>query len=167
MKVQSNFLAAVAFFFLFVLPTQNLAADTGVGLQIEFVGGPCFAVVVENHFSRMAGVRFSVGGFPGIILRAESEVRFSAPRRRAAVFLVGAGYNRFFRGRANGKGLTEFHLGGGYRWTLKEKFRIGLNGGLLYAPTVLNPWFKETFKEEGDLLPVVPFVGIETLWNLR
>ena len=166
MKFQKRIFITGMVLLLVFWPRQNSASDTGVGVRLEFMGGPLFSVVFENHFSPSVGVQISAGGFPGAIFRASAEVCLFTPKRKDWLFSAGMGANRFLRGRGKGKTLLGLHAGAGYRWTVK-KVRLGLNGSLLYAPSVLNPWFKETFRDKGDFIPVLPFVGIETLWNWR
>ncbi len=166
MKGQKRIFLTGLFLFLVFWPLENWASDTGVGVRLEFMGGPLFSVVFENHFSPTVGVQISAGGFPGAVFRASAEICLTTPKRKGWLFSTGMGANRFLRGKGKGRTLFELHAGAGYRWTMK-KVRLGLNGGLLYAPSVLNPWFKKIFKDKGDFIPVLPFVGIETLWNWR
>lgn len=161
----------ISFIFLFLISTSHcFSSDTSIGFRLGFMGGPSFSAVMDHHLNDNMAINFAVGGFPGIILRLEANVRCIPMKRNTVYYSGGVGYNRFYRGQADGKGMTEFHAGAGYRWTLKQNAFFGLDGGLIYIPIGINKWMGDMNKEGKDdskMLPIVPYVGFEIMFYLK
>ncbi len=144
------------------------AGDTSVGVRLEFVGGPCISGVVSQRLGTNTVLKFAVGGFPGIILRLQANLAFAPDRDGTFFGTGGVGYNRYYRGQANGHGLVELHSGVGYSWRAGSSAVIAPEAGLLYIPTSANPWIVDVWKSNGGTgpkLPLVPYGGVDVLHN--
>ena len=143
------------------------AGDTSVGLRLGFVGGPCLSAVVAQRVGPNTVVKVAVGGFPGIILRVQANVAMLPEDKERGFFGTGGiGYNRYYRGQADGHGLTELHAGLGHFWRTGGDLLLAPEAGLLYVPTSLSPWVKDIWNKEGKVgprLPIVPYAGIDLL----
>ena len=145
-----------------------LAGDTSVGVRLEFVGGPCLSAVIGQRLGPNGVVKLAVGGFPGIILRLQANVAFVPERDRAFFGTGGVGYNRYYRGRASGRGLMEFHAGVGHSWRSGSNAVLAPELGVIYIPTSVNPWILDIWKSNGGSgpkLPIVPYGAFEILRN--
>ena len=170
MKRSNEFISISFIFFLLISTSHCLSSDTSIGLRLGFMGGPSFSAAMDHHLNDSMAINFGVGGFPGIILRLEANVRIIQMKPNTVYYSAGVGYNRFYRGQADGKGMTEFHVGVGYRWTLKQNVFFDLDGGLIYVPIGINKWMSDINKEGKDnleMLPIVPYVGFEIMLYLK
>ena len=139
------------------------AGDTGIGVKVGFSGGPCFSVLGNLKLDDTSSLNLSMGGFPGIILRVESNYRYTIIKQWAPFMQGGIGYWRFFRGRGDGQGITDLHLDFGISRSITSAFDISANIGVLYVPAFINPWFREEFS---DGIALVPTMGIEIIYRL-
>ena len=136
---------------------------TVLGVRLEFLGGPCLELVLGKRLSDDVVLRAAVGGFPGVILRVTADVSFASPAK-GVTYGGGIGYNRYYRGRATGRGLVELHGGLGYRWWRAPGSALDLTGGLVWIPLGLNPWYRQLFREKtrGRVpLPIVSYLSVE------
>jgi hypothetical protein len=157
-------------FILLISTSHCFSSNTSLGFRLEFMGGPSFSVVMDNRLNNNIAINISVGGFPAIILRLEANVRLASTKRNIVYYSGGIGYNHFYRGQADGKGLTEFHAGAGYRWVRKQNAFFALDGGLIYIPIGINKWMCDMSKERkgySKMPPFVPYVGVETMFHLK
>ena len=60
---------------LFITLSAGNASATEIGLKAGTLGGPLFSVVCMKDISDKLSADLTVGGFPGIILRAETNLK--------------------------------------------------------------------------------------------
>lgn len=152
----------IAYLLLLTINTAQ-AGDTGIGVKVGFSGGPCFSALGNLKLNETSSLNLSLGGFPGIILRVESNYRYTIIKKWSPFMQGGIGYWRFFRGRGEGQGITDLHLDFGISRSITPAFDISGNIGILYVPAFINPWFKEEFS---DGIAIVPAIGFEIIYSL-
>jgi hypothetical protein len=157
----SKFVAVI----ILVLLTINIAqaGDTGIGVKMGFTGGPCFSAVGELELDNTSSLNLSVGGFPEIILRVETNYRYTIIKQWSPFMQIGIGYWEFFRGRGEGEGIIDIHLDFGISRSITPAFGFSANIGILYIPAVINPWFREEFS---DGIAVVPTISFGIIYSL-
>ena len=104
----------------------------------------------------------SLGGFPGIILRCNFNLRYYRSGIWTPYFKCGLGYTKIFRSNKAMNYLWDIHFNIGLNKTLNPNFDISADIGLLYAPYTFNPMLEEEFP---DVLPIVPMLGFETRYK--
>ncbi|MCK5243508.1 hypothetical protein KAR34_13755 [bacterium] len=159
------FISKFGIVFLLLLLTINTAqaGDAGIGVKMGFSGGPCFSAVGELELDDTSSLNLSIGGFPGIILRVESNYRYTIIKKWSPFIQAGIGYWEFFRGRGEGQGIIDLHLDFGISKSITPAFDISANIGIIYIPAFINPWFKEEFS---DGIAMVPAISFEIIYSL-
>lgn len=71
-----------AFMFVVLLGAGASASDASAGLRLSIGGGPLLSPVVDQRLSPETRVNFAVGGFPGIILGIEANVRLIPEKKK-------------------------------------------------------------------------------------
>lgn len=132
-------------------------AELGVGLDVA--GGPLVVVVAGLDVNERWAMEGSVGGFPGIILRAEWNVRRVLARRRPSYVEGGVGCLWFFRGRGDGESIRDLHVNVGIARPWRGGFEVRADIGLLWVPVSVNPWIEKEFPDVA--VPVVPAIGVK------
>lgn len=151
--------------FVLLLTTIPIKAQiNGFGLKLGFVGGPMISLLLDAQIKDKMSMNFSVGGFPGIIMRAESNFRYTTKKNWSPYFQAGFGYTMIFRGKGEGKDLKDIHINFGLSRKLWPAFHLNADIGLLYAPAFINPFVKENLK---GVLPVVPTIELEGIYKFR
>jgi len=148
-----------------VLVAAASASDTIAGLRFTFSGGPMLSLVVDQRLSQDMRVNFAVGGFPGIILGVEANIRIAPKKRKAIIYGGGMGWRRFYRGRGDGKSLKLFQGFVGYQFESPAKWLYSGDVGLVYVPRSLNRWMDDLF--DNDSIPIVPYLSVETLYEFK
>ena len=149
-----------------VLVAAATASDTSAGLRFSLSGGPVLSLVVDQRLSPDVRVNFAVGGFPGVILRLEANLRIIPDKKKTIYYGGGFGYWRIYRGRGDGKSVKEFHGNIGYQFAAKDHLLFGGDVGLLYAPLSLNRWMTD-LSDNPDMIPIVPVANIEALYHFK
>jgi len=140
------------------------AIAIGIGVKTEFTGGPLFSVVGMTKLPNKLSLNVSVGGFPGIIMRAESNLRLSKEKKWSLYTQGGFGWTRIFRGSGENKNVMDVHFNIGISRYFPPSLNLSAGIGLLYAPYWANPWFKEKFS---DVIPVAPMVSLEVVYGIK
>ncbi len=152
----------IVFLLLFTLNTAQ-AGDMGIGVKMGFSGGPCFSALGIWELNNSSSLNLSLGGFPGIIFKVESNYRYTIVKEWSPFIQGGIGYWRIFRGRGDGQGITDIHMDFGISRSITPAFDISANIGILFVPVFINPWFKEEFS---DGIAIVPAIGLEIIYGL-
>ncbi|MCK5218252.1 hypothetical protein KAR10_01945 [bacterium] len=152
----------MVFLLLLAINTAQ-AGDAGIGVKVGFSGGPCFSALGNLKLNDTSSLNLALGGFPGIILRVESNYRYTIIKSWSPFLQGGIGYWMFFRGRGEGQGITDLHLDFGISRSITPVFDISANLGVLYVPAFINPWFKEEFS---DGIAMIPTIGFEIVCRL-
>ncbi len=140
------------------------AGDAAVGLRLGFVGGPMLSLEGSVPVSDNTEVYLSVGGFPGAILRVESNVRLWRAEHASPFMQFGLGYSRFFRGKGKNESIKDLHLSVGWAKEMWRHYRFSFDVGVLYAPKAINPYTREEFP---DVFPMIPFLALDALYKVR
>jgi len=140
-------------------------ADTSAGLRFTFSGGPMLSLVVDQRLTQDMHVNFAVGGFPGIILGVEANIRIAPKKQKTITYGGGMGWRRFYRGRGDGKSLKLFQGFVGYQFESPAKWLYSGDVGLVYVPRSLNRWMDDLF--DNDSIPIVPYLSVETLYEFK
>ena len=149
----------------------NPLTPTGIGVQLSFVGGPLVSLVVNVELPREFLLNLSLGGFPGILLRAEANLRYYFLKYAAIAYAgwrpyaqLGLGYVRIFRSNLSYNEVKEIHVNGGLAYKGFPALTLSADVGLLWAPPAVNPQMREEFPDE---LLIVPMIGIEAVYELQ
>jgi len=78
--------------------------DIGIGGKMGFSGGPSISLVGSVKWNDRVSLNASVGGFPGIIMMTEANVRYHFSETTWSTYSQGGfGYISIFRGKGEGK----------------------------------------------------------------
>ncbi len=146
-----------------VLMLCGKASGNGIGLRWDFSGGPLLVAAGEINLAEHCSLNLTCGGFPGIIMRGDADLRLYTGRKWPSYWQTGYGRYWFFRGQAEGEQLNEFHLRSGISRRLGKNWSWFIDLGLLWAPLQLNPWIES---EHPDVIPVVPLAGTGLMYRL-
>ena len=146
---------------LFSLFTLCSAFNGNLGLQMGFTGGPYIALVGGFNLTEAITIDIVAGGFPGIVSKIESNLKFNTNWKYPHYIRAGIGNFAFFRGQANGHSLTEFHFSGGITRT-SGKLNLSAEIGLVYVPPLeVNDW-RETMNDyDPSQIPIVPMLAFQ------
>lgn len=149
----------------------NPLTPTGIGVQLSFAGGPLVSLVVNVELPHEFLLNLSLGGFPGILLRAEANLRYYFLKYAAIAYVgwrpyaqLGLGYVRIFHSNISYKDIKEIHLNGGLAYKGFPSLTLSADVGLLWAPPAVNPQVKEEFP---DKLLIVPMISVEAVYELQ
>ena len=145
---------------LFITLSTGNASATEIGLKAGTLGGPLFSVVCMKDISDKLSADFTVGGFPGIILRAETNLKKYTGKLRgkwATYWQGGLGYIEFYRGKGDGHSLKEMHLSYGMSREYGAAFEVSADFGLFYMPRSLNEWVEDEFEDPIYMAPMIWF----------
>ncbi len=148
-----------------VLVAAASASETSAGLRFSFSGGPMLSLVIDQRLGPNMRVDFAVGGFPGILLNLEANLRFIPEMQETFYFGGGIGCRRIYRGRGAGETLKELHSVVGYHYETNHAFFSG-QVGVLYAPQSINAWTSALSDNPGIII-MAPFANIEALRQLK
>jgi hypothetical protein len=144
---------------------------TGIGVQLSFVGGPLISLVVNVELPHEFLLNLSLGGAPGILLRAEANLRYYFLKYAAIAYVgwrpyaqLGLGYVRIFHPNISYNEIKEIHVNGGLAYKGFPALNLSADVGLLWAPPVVNPQVKEEFPDE---LLIVPMISLEAVYELQ
>ncbi len=137
-------------------------SDFGMGAKIAFSGGPIISLLSNVSFNDNISMNLSIGGFPGIIMKVESNLRCSKKKEWSPYLQGGLGFTRFFRGKAKDKNLNDIHFNVGITKSYPSSLKLSADIGLLYAPYGVNYWLRE---ESPDITYFIyPVVNFEVLF---
>ena len=148
---------------LLVISPVNVMA-IGIGLKTEIAGGPVLSVVGMTTLHNKLSLNLSVGGFPGIILRVEPNLRLSTEKKWLSYIQGGIGYWRGFRGKAENKNLVDIHFNAGISKSLSSSLILSADIGLIYVPHWINPAF---IRELSGVIPIVPMISLEIVYYIH
>jgi len=137
------------------------AMGTEIGLKSGFTGGPMLSIVGIAEVKDKLSFNLPIGGFPGVIMRVESNLRSemdSSWKNWSPYMQGGIGYTEFFRGKGDGENINDIHFTFGMSRPFRSSWEFSVDIGLLYAPYFVNPWLKEEFPGG---IPIVPIIGME------
>ncbi|MEA2065849.1 MAG: hypothetical protein U9O65_01915 [Thermotogota bacterium] len=150
--------------------------EIGIGVKIDFVGGPIPSIVFNAKLKDKVSVNFSAGGFPtrmGPIMRMVVNFRylFKEKEKWSPYVQGGFGYTtiRFNEYGQQQKERTRYdvtgiHFNGGMTWSCLPRLDLSADFGLMYAPHCINPCVKEEFP---DVIPIVPMIGLEGVYSIK
>ena len=156
----------LAFIALFIALCTASAMGAGIGLKGGFSGGPIFSIIGIKEVDDKLSFNLSIGGFPGIIMHAESNLRLdiqSLLDNWSHYIQGGIGYTEFFHGKGDGENVEDIHFTFGMSRPFLSSWEFSADIGLLYAPHSVNPWLKEEFP---DSIPIVPVIGLEIVYKI-
>jgi hypothetical protein len=151
----------------FIALCISSAAGANIGFRAGFKDGPCLSFVFDQALNERLNLRVPVGGLPGVVMRAEANLRMSgvqSERKWSRYVEGGIGYFQFFRGEIDGENIKDVHFMLGLTRKFMTSSEVDFGIGALYAPFSINPWLRE---EHPDVIPVVPLIGIELTYWIR
>lgn len=141
--------------------------DGGIGVKVGFSGGPAFSIIGMMRLSDNTFMDLSIGGFPEIVLIAESNLRYAHRKKWSPYIKTGIGVFCFFRGKGEGKSIKEIHLNFGISRNFKYPIKLSADIGIIYLPYFANKWIEDEFDEEvKGMIPIVPTIGVEFIYGL-
>jgi hypothetical protein len=149
----------------------NPVNPIGIGVKLSFVGGPLVSLVVSVELPDEFLLDLSLGGAPGILFRAEANLRYSFLKYAAIAWIgwrpyaqLGLGYVRSFRSNLPYNEVKEIHLSGGLAYKGFPALTLSADVGLLWAPSAVNPQVKEVFPNR---LSMAPMVTLEAVYKVQ
>jgi hypothetical protein len=152
---------------LFITVCTGGAISADIGFRAGFKDGPLISFVFDQKLSERLSLSVPVGGLPGVVMRAEANLRMSGvpqENKWARYIEGGIGYFQFFRGEIDGENIKDIHFMLGLTRNFRKSFWADVGVGMLYAPLSINPWLKDEYP---DVVPIVPMVGIEVTYWIR
>lgn len=152
--------------FLIYLLTVCTAFNGNLGLQLGFTGGPYLALTGGYNLTETITIDIVAGGFPGIVSKIESNLKFNTNWKYPHYIRVGIGNFAFFRGQGDGHSLTEFHFSGGITRT-RGKFNLSTEIGSVYIPPFkANDWRETMDDYNPSPIPIVPMLAFQFSYPL-
>ena len=160
---------SIMLFVIISFSTVCIGSATGadIGFRAGFKDGPFLSFVFDQALNERLNLRVPVGGLPGVVMRAEANLRMSrVPQENkwARYIEGGIGYFQFFRGEIDGENIKDIHFMMGLTRSLMTSLGVDVGIGMLYAPLSINPWLKDEYP---NIVPIVPMVGIEVTYWIR
>ena len=140
------------------------AINGGVGIKTGLSGGPLFGVVGILQFTESYSMNIAVDGFPGIIFRGESNLRYTLGGKWSPHIQAGTGFYRLYQGQYEGHNINELHFYAGISRPFGSQFIITFSGGLLYTPYGLNSFIEE---EDRVDVPLAPGLEVEVVYYFK
>lgn len=150
---------------LITLSSVNVMGS-GIGLEAAIAGGPMLAIVGIADLNDRLSFNLPIGGYPGIIMRAELNLRLcieSTWENWTPFIEGGLGYTKLLRGEREGENMKDIHFNIGISKPWRSSWEISFDAGLLYAPRFLNPTWDYV---NPDVLPIVPMIGFGLVYKM-
>jgi len=143
-----------------ILLSPLLLTAIDFGVKLETSGGPIMSAMVGIPLNEKLELDVSVGGFPGIIIRSDANLRFKKERKWFPFYLAGTGVMSFFRGTADGKTIVTFQANAAIRTFQLSSFQISPYIGILYVPSWINTDF-----DNPTGIEVISMLGVEIMFG--
>jgi len=147
--------------FLLCIFTVCTGFNGNLGFQVGITGGPYLALTGGYSMTETISVDIVAGGFPGIVSKIESNLKFATNWKYPQYIRIGIGNFAFFRGQGDGHSLTEFHFSGGIT-RIRGKVNLSTEIGLVYVPPLgVNDWRETMDDYDPTDFPIVPMLAFQ------